>query len=841
MRLAAGRSAPLALLTLLSVFTGGLAGCSGDPGTNAASSGSGGGSTSSSSAGGSGGLGEGGGGAGGQGGGNPACQPGETDLCYTGPAGTEIIGACKAGVATCKEDGSGFGPCMGEVTPATESCATAVDDDCDGQVNEEGGCACVPGEMGACYSGPMGSKDVGSCHGGTQVCNADGLGYGPCMGEVTPAAETCATAEDDDCDGQVNEEGAACVCVPSTSASCYSGPPGTEGVGVCKPGMKSCNAQGTAYGPCFGEVAPGAETCLTAEDDDCDGQINEGGAGCVCQPNTLASCYTGPAGTQDVGACKGGTRACNAQGTAYGPCIGEVTPGAETCNTPVDDDCDGQINEAGAGCVCAPNSTATCYSGPAGTAGVGVCKLGTAVCNAQGTAYGPCAGEVTPASEDCATPADENCNGVMEACGSSLWSKQFGDLAEQDGLDIAADAAGNVYVTGAFMGTMDLGGGPMTSAGSWDIYVAKYSSTGAHLWSKRFGNVSEQQGRGIAVDAAGNVYVTGYFVGSVDFGGGVMASMGSRDIFVAKLSPAGNHVMSKQFGGILEENSASIDVDAAGNMAITGTFKGSVDFGGGVLTSAGQDDMFVAKLDAAGGHVFSKGYGDLSNQDMRDIAFDAAGNVIFVGFHAGTVDFGAGPLTANGNDVLLGKLSPTGSLIFGKSFTAGGSDIGHSVAVDGAGNIYASGYMQGPVDFGGGPVPTAGANEAFLVKLNPAGGHLWSKGFTGPGDQIGLGIAVDTAGNVVYTGRFLNGVDFGGGSLTSAGQNDIFLAKLDASGAHVWSMGFGDSLDQIGRAVAIDGAGAISLIGRFQGTVDFGGGPHTSAGGNDGFIAHFAP
>ena len=121
------------------------------------------------------------------------------------------------------------------------------------------------------------------------------------------------------------------------------------------------------------------------------------------------------------------------------------------------------------------------------------------------------------------------------------------------------------------------------------------------------------------------------------------------------------------------------------------------------------------------------------------------------------------------------------------------------------------------------------------------GGHLWSKSFTGTGDQLGFGIAVDAAGNVVCTGRFLNSIEFNGNTHVSAGLNDIFLAKLDASGASVWSMVFGDSLDQIGRAVAIDGAGAVSLIGRFQGTVDFGGGPHMSAGGNDGFIAHFTP
>jgi hypothetical protein len=832
MRFASGRTAPLVVIALLST----LAGCSGDSET---ATGGPAGSTSSSGGGGNGGGG-GDGGGGGSGGGLPVCKPGSTDICYTGPKGTEIIGACKPGVTTCLPDGSGYGPCEGEVTPSSESCATMADDDCDGQVNEDAGCVCEPGHSSPCYSGPPGTQGIGICYGGLHECNPDGLTYGPCTQEMTPLVETCATPEDEDCDGKANEEGAECVCVPGDVSPCYSGPPGTENVGVCKPGVRVCEADGKTYSQCSFEVVPKPETCMTPQDEDCDGQVNEEGAGCVCLPNSIMSCYSGPSGTLGVGPCKAGTRQCNAQGTWSGPCIGETVPVDETCNTPEDDNCNGQVNEAGAGCVCAPNSTATCYSGPPGTAGVGLCKLGMATCNGQGTAYGPCVGEVTPAAEDCATPADESC-GLPEACGTFGWSKSFGDLSEQDGLDIAADAAGNIYVTGSFMGSIDLGGGLMTSAGSNDVLVAKYSSTGAHLWSKRIGNASDQQGRGIAVDAAGDVYVTGYFVGSLDFGGGALTSAGSRDMFILKLSSAGNHVMSKRFGGLLEEEGAAIAVDSGSNIAVTGTFKSTLDFGGGALTSAGGDDIFVARLDAAGNHVFSKSYGDPGNQDPRDVAVDASGNVLMIGFFNGTIDLGVGPMTSSNNDIVIAKLSPAGSLIFGKSFGAFGSDIGHSVAADGAGNIYAAGYVQGAVDFGGGPLPTAGANDAFLVKLDSAGGHLWSKSFTGTSDQLGFGIAVDAAGNVVCTGRFQNSIEFNGNTHPSAGQIDIFLAKLDATGALEWSKAFGDSLDQIGRAVAVDGAGAVSLIGRFQGTVDFGGGPHSSAGANDGFIAHFAP
>src|SRR6185369_7348027 len=153
-----------------------------------------------------------------------------------------------------------------------------------------------------------------------------------------------------------------CVCSPNSTTSCYSGPAGTLGVGICTAGTKTCNALGTGYGACVGEVDPQPETCNDAVDNDCNGQVNEGGAGCVCSPNSTASCYSGPAGTLGVGICTAGTKTCNALGTGYGACVGEVDPQPETCNDAVDNDCNGQVNEGGAGCVCSPNSTASCYS-----------------------------------------------------------------------------------------------------------------------------------------------------------------------------------------------------------------------------------------------------------------------------------------------------------------------------------------------------------------------------------------------------------------------------------------------------------------------------------------------
>jgi len=130
------------------------------------------------------------------------CQPGSTTSCYTGPPATQGVGVCVPGSQVCAADGQSWGPCDGEVTPTQEVCSTEGDDDCDGMTNEDGpDCACTPGSVIDCYSGPPSTKNVGICQAGTQTCNTDGDGYGPCLGDARPQAEDCNTAADEDCDG----------------------------------------------------------------------------------------------------------------------------------------------------------------------------------------------------------------------------------------------------------------------------------------------------------------------------------------------------------------------------------------------------------------------------------------------------------------------------------------------------------------------------------------------------------------------------------------------------------------------------------------------------------------
>lgn len=248
----------------------------------------------------------------------------------------------------------------------------------------------------------------------------------------------------------------------------------------------------------------------------------------------------------------------------------------------------------------------------------------------------------------------------LAADGTHLWSKRFGNALP---VAVAIDAAGNIVVTGWFAGTTDLGGLPLTSTTSdaADTFVVKLASNGTHLWSARFGDTNGQWPTGVAIDATGNIVVSGLFEDGVDFGGGPLTSAGNYDIFVVKLGPDGSHQFSERFGGQGSEYTSGVALDASGDIVVTGFFEGSFDLGGGPLTSEGLSyDVFLARLTADGEYVWASRFGGSDQARSYAVAVDASGNSVLAGsFYLGALDFGGGPLNNAGNeDAFLAKLGP---------------------------------------------------------------------------------------------------------------------------------------------------------------------------------------
>lgn len=498
----------------------------------------------------------------------------------------------------------------------------------------------------------------------------------------------------------------------------------------------------------------------------------------------------------------------------------------------------------GSGGECIPGSIVSCYSGPAGTENKGLCQSGSRTCDADGSAFGPCSGEVLPTTEDCATATDEDCDGLAPPCnGAFLWGARFGDASDQLGKSVAVDGPGNVLLAGDFGGTVDFGGGPLVSAGASDVSIAKFSASGILQWSKRFGDSSDQYGNVVAADESGNIVLTGSIGGTVDFGGGPLTGTGSQDSFIAKFDAAGNHAWSKRFTGFGRVGAAF----GAGDVLVAGSFSGSLDLGGGAMTSAGASDIYIARFGPTGNHVWSKRFGDAGNQYGEAIATDATGAILATGSFGGTVDFGGGPLTSKpgiANTALyLAKLDATGAHVWSKRFGETGKISGARVAVDAAGNVVVAGSFSGSVDFGGGVLTSAGSSDIFIAKFYASGAHWWSKRFGDSDIQTGAGVATDGDGDVVLVGGFIGVVDFGAGQYVSAGVGsaDMYIAKFDANGKHLWSKRFGDGLTQGAADVATDAAGDSIVTGQFSGAIDFGGGSLMCAGQADAFLVEFEP
>ncbi|MGC9361691.1 MAG: SBBP repeat-containing protein, partial [Candidatus Syntrophosphaera sp.] len=285
------------------------------------------------------------------------------------------------------------------------------------------------------------------------------------------------------------------------------------------------------------------------------------------------------------------------------------------------------------------------------------------------------------------------------------------------GYSIAMDSAGNSYVTGNFRGTARFGATTLTSSGYEDIYVCKLDPNGNFIWAKKAGGSSNDYGKSIDVDSAGNCYVTGYFYGTASFGATTLTSSGEKEILACKLDPNGNFLWAKKAGGMSYDQGFGIAVDSAGNSYVTGCFEGSANFGEITLISSGYLDIFVCTLDTNGnfvwavqaGGVFSCGYG---------IAVDSAGNSYVTGKFRYTASFGAHIITNSGEyDIFACKLDADG--VFRWAVQAGGSrnDYGCGIAVDSAGNSNVAGYFLGTASFGAHILTSSGSYDIFFCKL----------------------------------------------------------------------------------------------------------------------------
>ncbi len=362
-------------------------------------------------------------------------------------------------------------------------------------------------------------------------------------------------------------------------------------------------------------------------------------------------------------------------------------------------------------------------------------------------------------------------------------------------------------------------------------------------WAKKLGSVSDDQGNSIAVDSAGNVITTGFFGGPADFDPGPgMYILDSGGLFISKLDASGNFIWAKNIGK--ETAGMAVVTDKSGNIYITGYFYNTVDFdpGDGInnLTSAGEGDIFVLKLDNDGNFVWARSMGGPSNQGGFSVAVDKSGNVYTTGILLETADFdpnaGKHILSAANSfsvDVFVSKLDAHGNFVWAKNMGGTTNTRGNSIAVDALGNVYTTGFFSRVADFDPGPgafdLIASNFDDVFISKLDSVGNFVWAKNIGGTSDEAGFSIVLDAFDHAYITGYYSGTADFDPGPgtyhLTAFGLNDIFVLKLTTEGSFVWAKSMGGSSDDFGQCIALDPLGNVYSTGYFYTTADFDPGP----------------
>ncbi len=474
------------------------------------------------------------------------------------------------------------------------------------------------------------------------------------------------------------------------------------------------------------------------------------------------------------------------------------------------------------------------------------------------------------------------CIGILMCCintgvfaQANQWAKNIGGVGKDFCNDVGVDFAGNVYSTGYFSDTVDFDPGPgvfnLIASGNTDIFVLKLDPLGNFLWAHRFGgdrtgpgNVGTDVGNSLAVEASGNVVITGVFHDTADFDPGPAIfllgeeipvnnpTMSAGDISLLKLDASGNFMWANKMGNWAADKGESLAFDNLGNILVAGEGTDSVDFDPGPGTAWLYQPglmiyMFACKYTAAGGLVWARITGGTTIGGIpsgqlfnKAIAVDPLNNLITTAVYSGTIDLDPGPSidtvqgTSNWNS-LVSKINSSGNYIWGKAFIGPGETGIGTPAIDANGNVFLTGGFIDSIDFdpnAGVQMLTnlvAGVGDIYVIKLTAAGNLSWVKQIgpsinaTFPGGSAGRCAVVDGAGNLCMGGMFQGKVDFDPGpgvyDLDQLSNYDGYMLKLDGAGNFIMAAGFGGGFEDDVRAIAVDGSNNIILGGYFRSAI----------------------
>ena len=412
--------------------------------------------------------------------------------------------------------------------------------------------------------------------------------------------------------------------------------------------------------------------------------------------------------------------------------------------------------------------------------------------------------------------------GIFSQTPQADWVHQYGNAVEA----VHVDNNGYIFTVGSFNQTT-FGTFPLNYTTGGNVFLYKSNAAGNVLWAKQYGQSSATptpQVQDVITDAAGNIFIFGWFQGTATFGSSTFTSAGASDMFICKLDSNGDVLWAKKFGNTgydLGYNGA-LGVDNNGNVFLGVRFQVSITIGSTNYTSAGAEDLIFIKMDTNGNVVWSQKFGGSGKDENYEMVVDAAGNSYYVGLYTNTISFGSTTLTGTGtgtSSFYIVKLDPSGSVVWAKKMNSTGSSNGNNIKLTGDGNIYVAGTFMGTVSFGGFSVTSVTSSNVDVVfsKLDTNGNVAWVKNVGSTANIYSGALDIKSNGNIVLSGEF-TGTSVAG---ASAGSFDVYVAEYTSGGTFVWAKRFGSTGGDLNNCLAVGPDNAIYAGGYFNGTVQF--------------------